>query len=125
VPKAGKSFKQRMSHLKDKHCVPCEGGPPPLDDATTGLLLGEVVGWRREAAVEGPRIMKRLRFPGFVAAMAFLDKLAVLAEAEGHHPDFCVHYDQVDVTLWTHSVGGLSENDFILASKIDALVDAR
>jgi 4a-hydroxytetrahydrobiopterin dehydratase len=125
VPKAGKSFKQAMSKLQDKHCVPCEGGTPPLDDATTGLLLGEVVNWRREDASGGPHIARHLGFPDFVAAMAFLDKLAILAEAEGHHPDFCVHYNQVDVTLWTHSVGGLSENDFILASKIDALVDAR
>jgi 4a-hydroxytetrahydrobiopterin dehydratase len=114
-----------MSKLQHKHCVPCEGGTPPLDEATTGLLLAEVVAWRRQDASGGPRITRHLGFKDFVAAMAFLDRLAILAEAEGHHPDFCVHYNQVDVTLWTHSVGGLSENDFILASKIDALVDAR
>jgi len=71
----------------------------------------------------GARITKQLVFKDFVSAMAFLDKLAVIAEAEGHHPDFCVHYNKVDVTLWTHSVGGLSENDFILAAKIDAVLD--
>ncbi len=125
MPKAGKSFKQPMSTLQDKRCVPCAGGTPPLDDATTGLLLAEVVDWKRQDAAGGPRLAKHLEFTDFVAAMAFLDKLAILAEAEGHHPDFCVHYNKVDVTLWTHSVGGLSENDFILASKIDALVDAR
>jgi 4a-hydroxytetrahydrobiopterin dehydratase len=114
-----------MTKLDEKHCVPCEGGTPPLDDATTTLLLGEVVGWRRvEAKVDdkaGARITKQLKFKDFVVAMAFLDKLAVIAEAEGHHPDFCVHYNLVDITLWTHSVGGLSENDFILAAKIDSL----
>jgi 4a-hydroxytetrahydrobiopterin dehydratase len=114
-----------MTKLTDKHCVPCEGGTPPLDEATTTLLMGEIVGWRRRGAGEsekpGARITKRLAFKDFVAAMSFLDKLAVIAEAEGHHPDFCVHYNQVDVTLWTHSVGGLSENDFILAAKIDGL----
>jgi 4a-hydroxytetrahydrobiopterin dehydratase len=113
-----------MTKLTERHCVPCEGGTPPLDDATTTLLLGEVAGWRRvqlEGEKSGARITKRLRFADFVAAMSFLDKMAVIAEAEGHHPDFCVHYNQVDVTLWTHSVGGLSENDFILAAKLDAL----
>jgi 4a-hydroxytetrahydrobiopterin dehydratase len=117
-----------MTKLTDKHCVPCESGTPALDEATTTLLMGEVVGWRRRGAGEGEkpgaRITKRLSFKDFVSAMAFLDELAVIAEAEGHHPDFCVHYDQVDVTLWTHAVGGLSENDFILAAKIDGLVGA-
>jgi 4a-hydroxytetrahydrobiopterin dehydratase len=115
-----------MTKLQDKHCVPCEGGTPPLDDATTKLLMGEVAGWRKvdeQGKDAGSRITKQLTFKDFVAAMAFLDKLAVIAEAEGHHPDFCVHYNKVDVTLWTHSVGGLSENDFILAAKIDNLTD--
>ena len=57
----------------------------------------------------------------FVAAMAFVNAMATLAEAEGHHPDFCVHYRRVDVTVWTHAIDGLSENDFILAAKIDTL----
>jgi 4a-hydroxytetrahydrobiopterin dehydratase len=111
--------------LSEKHCVPCEGGTPPLDDGAVTKMLGQVPGWARrdEAAGEKPgaRITKRFKFKDFVAAMAFLDKMAVIAEAEGHHPDFCVHYNQVDVTLWTHSVGGLSENDFILAAKIETL----
>jgi 4a-hydroxytetrahydrobiopterin dehydratase len=114
--------------LAQKHCVPCEGGTPALDAATADKLLGEVKGWARHEEGSGKdagaRISKRLQFKDFVAAMAFIDKLAVIAEAEGHHPDFCVHYNRVDVTLWTHSVGGLSENDFILASKIDALEGA-
>lgn len=110
--------------LVEKHCVPCEGGMPALDAAAANKLLGEVKGWSRRDEAEGARITKRLTFKDFVAAMAFLDKLAVVAEAEGHHPDFCVHYNRVDVTLWTHAVGGLSENDFILASKIDALEGA-
>jgi 4a-hydroxytetrahydrobiopterin dehydratase len=98
---------------------------PSLDEPTAARLLAEVPGWRRENAPTGARITRSLKFADFVAAIAFVDKLAVLAEAEGHHPDFCVHYNQIDVTLWTHAVSGLSENDFILAAKIDALVDAR
>jgi 4a-hydroxytetrahydrobiopterin dehydratase len=118
-----------MTKLTEKRCVPCEGGTPPLDDAATSLLLGEVDGWRRadapnseNAAKNEPRISKQFRFKDFLGAMAFLNKMAAIAEAEGHHPDFCVHYNRVDVTLWTHSVGGLSENDFIVAAKVDAML---
>ena len=107
--------------LKEKHCVPCEGGTPPLDDAAVGRLLGQVRGWSRDTGKEA-RISKRFSFDDFLGAMAFVDKMAALAEEQGHHPDFCVHYSRVDVTLWTHAVGGLSENDFILASKLDAIL---
>ena len=95
---------------------------PSLDDATTSKLLGQVSGWT--VAPEGgqPRLRKRFQFVDFLAAMAFVDKMAALAEEEAHHPDFCVHYSRVDVTLWTHAVGGLSENDFILAAKIDGIL---
>jgi 4a-hydroxytetrahydrobiopterin dehydratase len=113
-----------MVKLDARRCVPCEGGTPPLDEAAAGLLLGELVGWARRDEARGPRITKRFTFRDFVGAMAFVDKMAVLAEAEGHHPDFCVQFREVDVTLWTHAVGGLSENDFILAAKIDGLMDA-
>jgi len=115
-----------MTKLTEKRCVPCEGGTPPLDDAATSLLLGEVDGWRRVAGENAdknkPRITKQFRFKDFLGAMAFLNKMAAIAEAEGHHPDFCVHYNVVDVSLWTHSVGGLSENDFILAAKVDVMM---
>ena len=103
--------------LREKRCVPCEGGVEPLSKAETKRLLGELDGWKEK----GKKIRKTLTFPDFRAAMAYLGKVADLAEAEGHHPDFCVHYNRVDFTLWTHAIGGLSENDFILASKIDAL----
>ena len=108
--------------LKDKRCVPCEGGTPPLDDVTTRKLLGQVSGWAIASEAGQPRIHKRFEFVDFLAAMAFVDKMAAVAEAEGHHPDFCVHYNRIDVTLWTHAVGGLSENDFILADKIDGIL---
>jgi 4a-hydroxytetrahydrobiopterin dehydratase len=114
--------------LSSRRCVPCEGGTPPLDDRVSGDLLRQITGWSKRAAAGAnpeerhPEIHKRFQFADFLAAMAFVDKMAILAEQEGHHPDFCVHYSQVDVTLWTHAVKGLSENDFILASKIDALV---
>jgi 4a-hydroxytetrahydrobiopterin dehydratase len=108
--------------LTDKRCVPCEGGTPPLDDAATSKLLGQIQGWKLAPEGGQARIAKRFEFVDFLAAMAFVDKMAALAEEEGHHPDFSVHYNRVDVTLSTHAVRGLSENDFILAAKIDAIV---
>jgi 4a-hydroxytetrahydrobiopterin dehydratase len=109
--------------LTEKRCVPCEGGVPPLDQTETRRLLGEVGGWALEGAPNAPaRIAKRYEFDDFLSAMAFVDKLAALAEDEGHHPDFCVHYSRVDVSLWTHAARGLTENDFILAAKLDGIV---
>ncbi len=109
--------------LKEKHCVPCEGGTPPLDGGTVKMFLGEVKGWSlRDEPGQPAQINKRYEFADFLGAMAFIDRMGALAEKEGHHPDFCVHYSRVDVTLWTHAVKGLSENDFILASKLDAIV---
>ena len=108
--------------LKNKRCVPCDKGTPALDDSTTRLLLGEVLGWSLRLQAGQPAcIGKSYEFDDFLGAMAFVGKMAALAEDEAHHPDFCVHYDRVDVTLSTHVVGGLSENDFILAAKLDAV----
>jgi 4a-hydroxytetrahydrobiopterin dehydratase len=84
-------------------------------------LLPTIEGW----SASGERLHKSYRFEDFAVAMRFVNAMAELAEQEGHHPDFCVHYSQVDVTTWTHSIGGLSENDFILAGKINALPLAR
>jgi|tagenome__1003787_1003787.scaffolds.fasta_scaffold18678649_1 4a-hydroxytetrahydrobiopterin dehydratase len=127
-----KLTEESKNQLKDRHCVPCEGGVPALDEATSRLLLDEVSGWalRAEGEQRGQpgqpgqpaQIAKRFEFADFLGAIAFVDKMAALAEQEGHHPDFCVHYSHVDVTLWTHAARGLSENDFILASKLDAIV---
>ncbi len=103
--------------LTRKKCVPCEGGVPRIEGPALQALLREVPRWQ----FAGDRIRRHLRFADFRAAMAFLNAMADLAEAEGHHPDFSVHYSTVDVEIWTHAAGGLTENDFILAAKIDAL----
>jgi 4a-hydroxytetrahydrobiopterin dehydratase len=109
--------------LNEKHCVPCEGGTPALDERASKLLLDEVSGWKLEGANgKAATISKRYEFADFLAAMAFVDRMAALAEREGHHPDFCVHYSRVDVSLSTHAANGLTENDFILASKLDVIV---
>jgi 4a-hydroxytetrahydrobiopterin dehydratase len=104
--------------LRAKHCVPCEGGVPKLETAEVARLAGAVPAWTVDA---GERLRRRFVFRDFVEAMRFVNRMADVAEAEGHHPDFTVHYRQVDVVVWTHAVGGLTENDFILAAKIDAL----
>ena len=104
--------------LQSKRCVPCEGGVPPLTPDEVDRLVGEVDGWE---ARDG-KIHRTLKFKNFARAIEFINRMAELAESEGHHPDFCVHYNRVDITIWTHAIGGLSENDFILAAKIDALI---
>ena len=103
--------------LKEKKCVPCEGGVPKLTEREVAGLLPQLAGW--EASDD--RLSKRYTFADFAGAMGFVNDVAGVAEGEGHHPDFCVHYNRVDVAIWTHAIGGLSENDFILAAKIDAI----
>jgi len=100
-----------------KRCAPCEGGVPPIGPEEADRLLATLDGWGRRE----DRLHKHFRFRDFREAMRFVGAMADLAESEGHHPDFCVHYSAVDVEVWTHAIGGLSENDFILAAKIDAL----
>lgn len=92
--------------------------PAAVDEA-----IRSVPGWA--AGEEGTRIQRRYRFGDFAGSMRFVNALAVLAESEGHHPDFAVHWDTVDVTLFTHAAGGLTENDFIVAAKLDLLPEAR
>lgn len=103
--------------LTKKKCVPCEGGVPPLGDAEVAEHLKAVPQWTRD----GKQIQRKFEFPDFVAAMKFVNRIAEVAEAQGHHPDLFIHYNQVTVSLWTHAVGGLTENDFIVAAKVDAL----
>lgn len=105
--------------LTEQKCVPCEGGVPKLTADETNELLQGVDGW----TAKDDKLHKRFVFDDFVTAMSFLERVAVVAEAEGHHPDFCVHYNKVDFTVYTHAVDGLSHNDFILAAKIDKLVE--
>lgn len=106
--------------LATRKCVPCERGVPKLEPARISALTQQVPGWR----VEDERLVRAFTFANFTQAMQFVNRMAELAEAEGHHPDFCVHYSRVDVTTWTHAYGprGLSENDLILAAKIDRVL---
>ena len=105
--------------LSQKTCVPCQAGTPPLAPERIAELVAQLDGWG--LSEDRRKISRRFQHPDFVQAMSFVNRMADLAEAEEHHPDFAVHYSVVDVTLWTHAIGGLSENDFILAAKIDQI----
>jgi 4a-hydroxytetrahydrobiopterin dehydratase len=108
--------------LEDKHCREVAKGTPSLSDAQLALMLPDVAGWTVERAPEGPaRLRRQFQFKDFLGAMGFVSRLALIAEREQHHPDFAVHYNRVEVMSWTHTVGGISENDFILAAKLNTL----
>ena len=106
--------------LTKKHCIPCEGGTPPMPDADEDKYIQEVPSWTLDR--EGTHKMsKQFKFKNFREAMGFVNKVAEIAEEEGHHPDIYIFYNKVKLELFTHAVGGLSENDFIMAAKIDEL----
>src|SRR5262245_6659443 len=106
--------------LVAKRCTPCEGGVPPLSRDHAGTLLASVPGW--ELTEGGQRIRKKWLAKNFTAAIEFFNNVAAVAEAERHHPDLHLEgYRNVTVEIWTHAIDGLSENDFILAAKIDRL----
>lgn len=110
---------QKMN-LVEKKCLPCEGGTPPLAGDAIKILLKEVPLW----SLREGHLFRSFRFRTFNDAMTFVNSLAAIAEEEGHHPDICIHYNRVDVELWTHAIKGLSENDFIIAAKTDRLTQA-
>lgn len=101
----------------EKHCMPCEGGIPPMPKKQAMGLLQEITGWK----LQGNKIVKYLKFKDFKEALFFVNAVAEIAETEGHHPDIFIHWNKVKLELWTHAVNGLSENDFILAHKINQL----
>jgi 4a-hydroxytetrahydrobiopterin dehydratase len=106
--------------LTKKRCVPCEGDVPKLTPEEAAGFLKSVSGWTLTA--DGDRIRKEWRTKNFMAAIDFFNRVAGIAESDGHHPDLhLVSYRNVAIELWTHAIGGLSENDFILAAKIDEL----
>jgi 4a-hydroxytetrahydrobiopterin dehydratase len=110
-----------MEKLASRSCVPCRGGVEPLSPEAARGLLSAAAGWRLEE--NATRLVRRFEFRDFVEAMKFLNRVADVAEREGHHPDIAVHWNRVDLTLWTHKIGGLHENDFILAAKVNRLLE--
>jgi 4a-hydroxytetrahydrobiopterin dehydratase len=105
--------------LSKKKCIPCEGGIAQLDKKEVEELKKEIKAeW---GVTDYKKISRAFLFADFGQTMSFVNKVADLAEEEGHHPVMHVYYGKVIIELWTHAINGLSENDFILASKIDKL----
>ena len=109
-----------MSALRDRRCRPLPSGTPALEATRAAELLAELApGWR--IAEDGRSIRRAFGFADFYETMAFVNAVAWIANAEDHHPDLEVGYDYCRMAFSTHTVGGLSENDFICAAKVDAL----
>jgi 4a-hydroxytetrahydrobiopterin dehydratase len=109
-----------MNDLTAKKCQPCEGGVPAMSRAEAEAQLAQVdAGWK--LAADARSIGREFRFVDFYRTMSFVNALAHLANVEDHHPDLEVGYNYCRVRYSTHSIGGLSENDFICAAKIDRI----
>lgn len=106
-----------MTGLTDRKCKPCEGGVAPLTADEAALLLKRLNGW----ALAGGMLTKTYDFRNYHETMAFVNATAWISHREDHHPDLTVGYKQCRVAYITHAIGGLSENDFICAAKIDAV----
>lgn len=106
--------------LTKMRCVPCEGGVPPLTEKKEEDYMKEVPSWTLDRGGIH-RIKREFVFKNFREVMAFVNRVAEIAEEEGHHPNFSISYSKVLLELHTHAIGGLSENDFIVAAKIDRL----
>ena len=109
-----------MTKLINKTCVPCEGGVEPLDAGQVREFAAQIPAWT--VTQDNKKITRTWLLSDFVAAMKFINSVAGIAEQEGHHPDIHVSYNRVTIELYTHSIGGLSENDFIIAAKIDEII---
>ncbi len=107
-----------MSDLATKTCVPCRGGVPPLKGEELAALEKQVGGWN---VIEEHHITRSFKFPDFLEALKFVNRVGELAEGQGHHPDIFLAWGKVEITTWTHKINGLTESDFILAAKIDQL----
>jgi 4a-hydroxytetrahydrobiopterin dehydratase len=109
----------KIIDLKSKKCVACEGGVDPLDRKIAAILLKQVPQWTISS--DAKTISRDFKFKDFAEAMKFVNSVAVIAESEGHHPDIHISWNKVRLDLTTHAIGGLSENDFIVAAKVDAV----
>jgi 4a-hydroxytetrahydrobiopterin dehydratase len=105
--------------IHQKHCVPCQKGTAPFTEAEAKKYMDVLdKSWQ---LVDGHHLLREFRFQNFKQALDFTNQIGAIAEIEGHHPDILLGWGKVVVTLWTHKINGLSENDFILAAKIDAI----
>jgi 4a-hydroxytetrahydrobiopterin dehydratase len=109
--------KEDFMGLADQKCVPCRGGVPPLPSDRVQSLLQELGrGWTLN---KDGHLERLYTFKDFAQALAFVNKVGAVAEAEGHHPDFYLAWGKCKVEIWTHKINGLTESDFYLAAKAD------
>ncbi|MFW9769687.1 MAG: 4a-hydroxytetrahydrobiopterin dehydratase [Candidatus Thorarchaeota archaeon] len=102
-------------------CTPCRGDVPPLKQERIKKMLEVVPGWKKtEDDID--KIEKQFKFKNFSESMDFVNRVAEIAEEQGHHPDIYIHWNEVTLTLYTHAIRGLFDNDFILAAKIDEIM---
>jgi 4a-hydroxytetrahydrobiopterin dehydratase len=109
-----------ICNLTNQHCVPCEGGVDPIDRNAANTYLEDLPGWT--ISDEGKMIFRRFEFKGFLGTISFINAMAWLVNKENHHPDFSAGYNFCEVGFTTHAIEGLSENDFICAAKVSALI---
>ncbi len=109
--------------LSQKKCIPAAVGTPAMSLPQVRELLRQVPGW--EPALDNRAIKRRMLFKDFISALNFVNQIGAIAESESHHPDIMLGWGYVEVVLWTHTVSGLHENDFIMASKINLLQPAK
>ena len=107
-----------MTKLADKHCVPCRGGVPPLKGEQLTPYAEQLPDWK---IIEEHHISKSFPFRDFKTGLDFVNRVSAVAEEEGHHPDLCLAWGKVEIKIYTHKVRGLTENDFVLAAKIEEL----
>ncbi len=108
-----------MNDLTNKNCVPCKTGTAPFSGDEIKKYLNEVKDWQ---AINKHHLVKKYSFSDFISALSFVNRVGKIAEQENHHPNICFTWGMVEITIWTHRIGGLHENDFILASKLDELL---
>lgn len=105
--------------LAQQQCIPCRGGVPPLEGEALDALAEELgAGWR---VVDGHHLEKEYRFPNFVTALDFVNRVGEMAEEQNHHPDLFLTWGRVVVRIWTHKIDGLTESDFVFAAKAETL----
>ncbi len=106
-----------MDKLADRSCQPCRADSPVVSEPERAALLAQLTGWSIVSVAGMDRLLAEYRFPDFAQALAFVDRVGALAEAADHHPRLVLEWGRVEVQWWTHSIGGLHENDFIMAAR--------
>jgi 4a-hydroxytetrahydrobiopterin dehydratase len=114
-----------MSDLAKKKCVPCEGNTPPFKIEEIHKYIKKIDGWDvKEDQLDGFHLIKEFKFKNFIESQNFVKHVGDIAEKEGHHPDIWFGWGYAKIKIFTHSIKGLAESDFILAAKIDQITSA-